>query len=291
MKRSLMRFDTIAIVGLGLIGGSFALAARRAGIARKITGYDTGEAVEYALAHNFIDEVETSFYDGKESEADLVYLATPVRAIIDFLRTRATHLKRGSVVTDAGSTKREVFVAARQSLIKEVYFIGGHPMAGSQRTGIESADADLFINAPYAVVTDPESDLTDRDYSGALDALLDVVRAIGSRPVLTTPARHDRVVARVSHMPQLLSTALAVAVAKKSEGRELAGAGFADMTRLAGSSWSVWEDICRTNADEISSALDEVIREIETIRGSLAEGRFSTLAQAFDRANESPRDF
>ena len=291
MKRSLMRFDTIAIVGLGLIGGSFALAARRAGIARKITGYDTGGAVEYALSHNIIDEVESSFYDGKESEADLVYLATPVRAIIDFLRTRATLLKRGSVVTDAGSTKREVFVAARQSLTKEVYFIGGHPMAGSQRTGIESADADLFINAPYAVVTDGEGDLTDRDYSGALDAFLEVVRAIGSRPVLTTPARHDRVVARVSHMPQLLSTALAVAVAKKNEGRELAGAGFADMTRLAGSSWSIWEDICRTNADEISSALDEVIREIETIRGSLAEGRFSALAQAFDRANESPRDF
>lgn len=291
MNPSRMRFDRIAIVGLGLIGGSFALAARRAGIARKITGCDTSDVVEYALGHNFIDEVETSFYDGKESEADLVYLATPVRAIIDFLRERASQLKRGAIVTDAGSTKREVFIAARQSLAKDVHFIGGHPMAGSHRTGIESASADLFLDAPYAVVTDGEGNVTDRNYSIALDAVLDVVRAIGSRPVLTSPARHDCIVARVSHMPQLLSTALAVAVAKKGEGRELSGTGFAEMTRLAGSSWSVWEDICRTNADEISSALDEVILEIETIRDSFAEGRLSNLARAFDQANESTRDF
>ena len=281
-----MRFDRIAIVGLGLIGGSFALAARRAGVARKITGYDTSDAVEYALAHNIINEVEEAFYDGKESEADLVYLATPVRAIIDFLSSRARQLKRGAIVTDAGSTKREILIAARQSLTEEVYFIGGHPMAGSHRTGIESASADIFLNAPYAVVTDDEGDLAGRNYSVALDAFLDVVRAIGSRPVLTTPARHDRVVARVSHMPQLISTALAVAVAKKREGHELSGAGFADMTRLAGSSWSIWEDICRTNADEISSALEEVILEIESIRDSLAEGRLSTLARTFDQANE-----
>ncbi|HEX5733110.1 MAG TPA: prephenate dehydrogenase/arogenate dehydrogenase family protein [Blastocatellia bacterium] len=286
-----MRFDRIAIVGLGLIGGSFALAARRAGIARKITGFDTSDAVEYALAHNLIDEVEESFYDGKESKADLVYLATPVRAILDFLQERSRQFKPGAIVTDAGSTKREIFIAARRWLTKEVHFIGGHPMAGSHRTGIEWASADLFLNAPYAVVTDGEGDLTDPNYSVALDAFLDVVRAIGSRPVLTTPARHDRLVARVSHSPQLLSTALAVAVAKKGEGRELSGTGFAEMTRLAGSSWSVWEDICRTNADEISSALDEVILEIESIRDSLAEGNFSTLARAFDQANESTRDF
>ena len=285
-----MRIDTIAIVGLGLIGGSFALAARRAGIASKITGYDTSDAVEFALAHNFIDEVETSFYDYKESEADLVYLATPVQSIIDFLRTRARHLKPGAIVTDAGSTKREICRAARESLTKEVYFIGGHPMAGSHQTGIESATADLFQNAPYAVVTDGEGDLTDRNYSVALDAFLEIVRAVGGCPVLTTPAKHDSVVARVSQMPQLLSTALAVAVAKKGDGRELAGAGFADMTRLAGSSWSVWEDICRTNSDEISSALGEVILEIESIKDGLSAGRFSTLARAFEQANESTRD-
>lgn len=286
-----MHFERIAIVGLGLIGGSFALAARQARIAEKITGYDTGDVLEYALAHNYIDDVETAFRDGSESEADLVYLATPVRAIIDFLRTRARHLKRGAIIMDAGSTKREIFLAARESLSEGVHFVGGHPMAGSERTGIEAATADLFRDAPYAVVASGESKLNDRDYSAAADAVLDVVLAIGGRPVITNPVEHDRAVARVSQMPQLLSTALAVAVAKKGEGRELVGAGFADMTRLAGSRWSVWEDICRTNADEISTALDEVIAEIEAMRADLVEGRFSELAQAFGRANESTRDF
>lgn len=287
-----MRFERIAIIGLGLIGGSFALAARRAGVARKITGCGTTNAIEYALAHNVIDEVEDSFYDGTDSEADLIYLATPVTAIIDFLRTRASQIKAGAIVTDAGSTKREICLAASQSLPREIYFIGGHPMAGSHRAGIEFANADIFQNAPYAVVAAGEGGLMDDNYSIALNSFLDVVRSIGSRPIITTPAQHDSIVARVSHAPQLLSTALAVAVGKKSDSqsRELAGTGFADMTRLAGSSWSVWEDICRTNADEISLALDEVIVEMESIKAALADGSFSTLARAFEQANEFSRN-
>jgi len=290
-----MLFNRIAIVGLGLIGGSFALAARRAGIARTITGCGTSESIEYALAHKVIDEVETAFYDGTESDADLVYLATPVRAIIDFLRTRARQIKPGAIITDAGSTKREICLAARESLTRDslaekIFFIGGHPMAGSHRTGIESASADIFQNAPYAVVPDGVGDSSDRNYTASVSALIDTVRAIGSRPILVNAARHDSTVAWVSHMPQLLSTALAVAVARKAESCELAGTGFADMTRLAASSWSVWEDVCRTNADEISAALGEVILEIEAIRHGLAEGRFSTLAQAFEEANEFSRD-
>lgn len=287
-----MRFDRIAIVGLGLIGGSFALAARRAGIARKITGCGTKDAIEYALAHNVIDEAEDSFDDGRVSEADLVYLATPVCAIVDFLRTRAGQIKPGAIVTDAGSTKREICRAARRSLPPEIYFIGGHPMAGSHRTGIEHASADIFKDAPYAVVSDNADDSTDQDFSNALNSVLDVVGRIGSRPIVITPDRHDRIVARISHAPQLISTALAVAVAKsgEQESRELAGTGFADMTRLAASSWSVWEDVCRTNADEIRGALDEIIMEIESMRAALSEGNLSTLRDAFEQANEFSRN-
>jgi prephenate dehydrogenase len=287
-----MHFDRIAIVGLGLIGGSFALAARRAGIARKITGCGTNDAIEYALAHNIIDEVDDSFFDGSVSEADLVYLATPVCAIIDFLRTRGRQIKPGAIVTDAGSTKREICRAASQSLPPEIHFIGGHPMAGSHRTGIEFASADIFKDAPYAVVIESETDSAGRNISNALNSMLDVVGQIGSRPIVTTPDRHDRVVARISHTPQLLSTALAVATAKSGEleNRELAGTGFADMTRLAASSWSVWEDVCRTNADEIRGALDEIIMEIESMRAALAEGSLSTLRSAFERANDLSRD-
>jgi prephenate dehydrogenase len=284
-----MRFDKIAIVGLGLIGGSFALAVRRSGMARRISGWGTGDTVEYALTHNLIDEVEDSFYFGRDSDADLIYLATPISAIIDFLSTRASQIKPGAILTDAGSTKREICLAARRSLRRDVHFIGGHPVAGSHRSGIEFASADIFRDAPYAVVPDSEGDPVDGDYSNALKRFLDLVRAIGGRPVMTTPAEHDRIVARISHAPQLLSTALSIAVARSGDGRSLAGAGFADMTRLAGSSWSVWEDICRTNADEISSALDEVIYELESVRAALFEQDFSNLGRAFDRANDLSR--
>ncbi len=287
-----MRFERVAIVGLGLIGGSFALAARRAGIARKITGCGPVDTIEFALAHNIIDEAEDSFYDGSVSEADLIYLATPVCTIVDFLRTRAGQIKPGAIVTDAGSTKREICRAARETLAPEIHFIGGHPMAGSHRTGIEHASADLFNNAPYALVTENTDDSMDRNYSTALNAMLDVVGRIGSRPVIITPDLHDRIVARISHAPQLLSTALAVAIGKvgEQESRELAGAGLADMTRLAASNWSVWEDVCRTNADEIRVALDEVIMEIELMRAALADGSFSTLRSAFEQANDFSRN-
>jgi prephenate dehydrogenase len=287
-----MRFDTIAIVGLGLIGGSFALAVRRAGIAGKITGCGTREAIEYALAHNVIDEAEESFESGKVSDADLVYLATPVRAIIDFLRTRAGQIKPGAIVTDAGSTKREICRAATESLPPAIHFIGGHPMAGSQKTGIENASADIFNDAPYALVTVEAGVAMDSEFEKSLNTMIDIVGRIGSHPIMITPDRHDRVVARISHAPQLLSTALAVAVAKGGEQEclELAGTGFADMTRLAASRWSVWEDVCRTNADEIRRALDEIIIEIETMRAALAESRFSSIRNAFEQANEIGRD-
>ena len=287
-----MHFERIAIVGLGLIGGSFALAARRAGIARKITGFDTSDAIEHALAHNIIDEAEDSFDGGRVSDADLVYLATPVCAIIDFLRTRAGQIKPGAIVTDAGSTKREICRAARESLSPGIHFIGGHPMAGSHKTGVENASADIFNNAPYALVTDIADETMGQDFSKSLNTMIDVVGKIGSRPIITTPDRHDRIVARVSHAPQLLSTALAVAIAKGSEQevRELTGTGFADMTRLAASSWAVWEDVCKTNADEIRGALDEIIMELETMRAALAEGRLSTLRSAFEEANNFSRN-
>ena len=286
-----MRFERIAIVGLGLIGGSFALAARRAGIARKITGCGTAGSIEYALAHNIIDEAEGSFDNSRICEADLVYLATPVCAIIDFLRTRAGQIKPGAIVTDAGSTKREICRAASESLPPAIHFIGGHPMAGSHRTGVENASADIFNNAPYALVTDNADEAMDHDFSSSLNIMLDVVGRLGSHPVIITPDRHDRIVARISHTPQLLSTALAVAIAKggQQKDHELAGTGFADMTRLAASSWTVWEDVCRTNADEIRDALDEIIMEIETMRAALAEGSLSTLRSAFEKANDFSR--
>jgi len=157
-------------------------------------------------------------------------------------------------------------------------------MAGSHNAGIEYADVDLFRNAAYALVPD------DRN-PGAIDALRKVeqmVNAIGAVSVPISAAEHDRAVARMSHTPQLVATALACTVARrpKEPDLRLAGSGFSEMVRLAGSRWSVWEDICRTNADEISLALDDVIGEIEAARSSISSGNLEELGGAFELANK-----
>lgn len=279
----IMHFKHIAIVGVGLIGGSFALAARRAGIAERITGWDAKEVLDEACARGVIDGIEDAFDSGRVSEADLVYLAAPVGPIMSFLRMRESAFKAGAIVTDAGSTKREICRVAREALPSPVSFVGGHPMAGSHKAGIEHADADLFRGAPYALVVDDSKAESNR----ALRLVEEVVRSIGARPVKLTAEEHDRVVARVSHAPQLLATALACAVARRRNEADLrlAGSGFSEMVRLAASRWSVWEDICRTNADEITVALDEVIGEMEAARSSITSGDFDGVGVAFDEAN------
>src|SRR6266481_4307943 len=140
----MMLVKHIAIVGVGLIGGSFALAVRRAGVCERITGWDRKNVLDQAIARGVIDGMENAFESGAVSEADLVYLAAPVGAILGFLRTRSKSFKPGTIVTDAGSTKREICRVAREALPHEVSFVGGHPMAGSERTGADFADADLF---------------------------------------------------------------------------------------------------------------------------------------------------
>lgn len=280
-----MRFKQITIVGVGLIGGSFALAARRAGIAERITGWDKKEVLDEAQARGIIDGVEDSFDSGRVSDADLVYLAAPVGGILSFLRTRASSLKPGAIVTDAGSTKREICRVAREALPRQVAFVGGHPMAGSEKSSARFADADLFRGAAYVLIADERAALD------AVSAVSEVVASLGATPIRLTAAQHDRIAARVSHAPQMLSTALALAVARSAENETaaLGGSGLADMTRLAESSWSVWKDICRTNADEIASALDETISEIEAVRVAISGGDFSSLSEMFEAAGELTR--
>ena len=281
----IMHFKHIAIVGVGLIGGSFALAARRAGIAERITGWDSDDVLDRARALGVIDDVESSFGDGLVCEADLVYLAAPVGAIVKFLRTRGSLLKAGTIVTDAGSTKREICRAAREALRSDVTIVGGHPMTGSEKTGVEFSDPDLFRDVAYVLVREGHKE--------ALQSLADSVRALGAYPIVLTAEQHDYLVARVSHLPQILASALSLAVTREggAEALALAASGFAEMTRLSQSKWSVWEDICRTNADEISTALDEMIAQIEAVRVALSIGDYSSVSEIFAAAGEATRRF
>lgn len=271
-----------------MIGGSFALAAREAGLARKITGWDTPEALEKAGSRGVIDAVEESFGSGAECCADLVYLAAPIYAISDFLAAHGKQIRAHTLVTDAGSTKREICRAAREGLRSDVRFVGGHPIAGSHHSGVEYAAADTFRDAPYAIIA--SVDRTGRfEMTSAVNDLVDILKAIGARPVLVTETEHDYIAARVSHAVQIVSTSLAVAAAKSNDREaraRVAGSGFVDMIRLAQSDWAIWEGICRTNADEIATALREVVVEVERLREAIESGDFALIGQAFRLAGD-----
>jgi prephenate dehydrogenase len=277
------QFEHIAIIGIGLIGGSFALALRESGFDGQITGWDRSENLAFAQKSAIIDGPEESFNRGEICQADLVYLAMPIGAIIDFLREHCHQFKAGALITDCGSTKRAICAAAA-GLPENIDFIGGHPMAGSEKRGVEAARADLFQNANYFLV--PRAGM---EQARLLQFEL-LLREMGARPARISAPEHDEIVAMVSHLPQLTSTAMVVALANYWEGRQargwqFGGAGFRDMSRLAGSSWTVWQDICASNRDWLTLALDELIKQLGAMRAAMVDDQMKELAEAFARAS------
>ena len=258
------------IVGTGLLGSSFGLAAKQAKSFTRVIGVSSPAVVEKALAVGAIDEAMP--IEKALPQADLVLLAQPVRRILKLIETLDPMLKQGALVTDVGSTKVEICAAAAK-YITRARFVGGHPMAGREVRGPEGASADLFIGRPWVLTVDHPD-------------LAELISTFGARPVLLSAEAHDRMVACSSHLPQLLSTALASML----NGRDLkpvAGPGLIDMTRLALSSYELWEDILATNASNVDDALAGMIGELEQFRVALRAGRG---VQAFDRGNRFASD-
>ncbi len=282
-------FKHVAIVGCGLLGGSFALALRRAGFTGRITACGGARGPKLAVERGVADALEQSFERGEVCEADLIYLAAPIGAIIDFLRTKAHLAKPGALITDAGSTKSEICRVAREVVPDGVHFIGGHPMAGSENTGVEYARADLFDRATYALTAETKTDATQ------FNRLKAIVESLGARLLLAEPAAHDAAVALISHLPQLTATALSSLlgaahdgeVAQRELAQRLAATGWRDMTRLGGSNWSVWRDICLTNQQNISFALGVLIGELQTLKEAMDIRDFNTVRELFSVANTS----
>src|ERR1043165_6960423 len=258
------RWNRVTVVGCGLIGASFALALRRGGACERIAGWDSSAAVlAEALERGIIDEVDQSFADGHVSQSEFFYLAMPVGEIIRFLRERGSQTKYGAIITDAGSTKAQVCRAAREHLPEGRLCIGGH------NAGLADARHALFAGAPYALIA---SDEGEKDQ--ALTALKETVELLGARAVLTTAQEHDRAMAMVSHLPQLLSSALTAAAQEQPDVStllNLAGPGYRDMTRLAASSWSMWRDILNTNPAPVARALNVLIDKLVAVRDELQE--------------------
>lgn len=279
----------VCIVGCGLLGGSFALALRRAGYTGRITACGGSRSPKLAVERGVADALEESFDRGEACQADLIYLAAPIGGIIDFLRTKARLAKPGALITDAGSTKTEICRIARESVPAGVHFIGGHPMAGSENTGVEYARADLFDRATYALTADAATD------EAQLNRLKVIVESIGARLLLAEPEAHDAAAALISHLPQLTATALSSLlgaehdgeVARRELAQRLAATGWRDMTRLGGSSWSVWRDICMTNQPNLSAALGVLIAELQNLKEALDVRDFNIVKNLFAEANAS----
>ena len=268
-------FQRIAVVGLGLIGGSIALAVRERWSSTLITAVDRPSVLAHASSSGAIDRAAQSV--AEIGPVDLVILAAPVRQNVDLLPQVLSCLADGATVTDVGGTKRDIVTAAA-ALPKSSAFVGGHPIGGAERGGFGFARPDLFRGRPW--IFTPAASTA----SANLDRLNEFVRGLGARPSTMDADTHDRVMAYVSHLPQLTASVLMEVVgnAASAEGLRFAGRGLTDSTRLASSPASVWREICAANADDIGPALDALIARLSELRADLQSGR--TVDEVFDDA-------
>lgn len=274
----------IAVIGLGLIGGSMGLALRRARWrAAEIVGYvRRTEVGRVALDSGAVDRVESSLKETVRS-AELIVIATPVLTIENILSDIAADLAPDSVVTDTASTKLQVMRWAEQLLPPRVSFVGGHPMAGKETSGIEAAKADLFRSCTYCLTPAQQAKPV------ALETVIDMVRHLGAEPMTIGAQQHDNLVAGISHLPLLVSAALVSATTRNPSWEQmsrLAASGYRDVTRLASGNPEVNAHICLSNRPAIISWIDEFTRELQRLRGLVADGN-NEIEAALAVANEA----
>ena len=266
----------LAVVGLGLMGGSLALALR--GVADTITGVDSDPATrDYALKRQIVDHVTDDLRAGG-SEADVVILAAPVRAINAMLKLRiGSYMRSNTLLIDIGSTKQDI-CRAMSELPNGILAVGGHPMTGKESSGIEASDGDLYVGRPFVLC--PTRRTTPAGRGRAL-AMVEALRAV---PIEMEAERHDRVVAAISHLPYLLSAALVATVAREGQSDDavwqLAAGGFRDMSRLAGSDVKMMGDILSTNTQAVATLLAMFRMQLAQLEAMLISHDDQHLADA-----------
>jgi prephenate dehydrogenase len=257
----------IAVLGLGLIGGSLGLALHQAGVAENISGYDSSPDAPYqAWEIGAITEI-CNTAEKAVQEADMVILATPIRAIPELLEHISPKLKSGVLVTDTASTKAQILNWAKTLLPANVMFVGGHPMAGRELSGIKAAEVGLFEGCAYCLIPAGQAS------SEGVVQLSEIVLQLGAHPIVLDAERHDRLVAGISHLPFVLSSALVQCLSKEEDWKELttlAAGGFRDMSRLAAGSPTMYRDICLTNKVEILNWIDALVLQLDSIRSLIA---------------------
>ncbi len=282
-----MLFQKTAIIGLGIIGGSLAGALKKYKVSEHVTGITRSDAYTHALKQDLID----SGYPLSEmkkglQDADLVVLAVPIGIICTLIPKVMPAVKKGCIVTDIGSTKHVIMEVAQTFQSGDTNFVGGHPMAGSEKTGLLNSSPELFCDRAYALIQDGN---TPKE---VFDRMSRMVEAIGANRVVIDSVMHDKIVSSISHLPQLISTALMNLVGNESKLDEryftMSGPALKDMTRIAESDFSVWEDIFVSNRKNIATQLQTYIDELKRLKLQLDKPE---LNDAFQAANTFRKEF
>jgi len=283
-----MNDEVIAFIGLGLIGGSIARGIKREAPDTKIMAYmRTRSRLDKAKEDGIVDVILDGI--GKElSECDFIFLCTPVEYNADYLSKIQPFLKPGAIVTDVGSTKTDIHEAVIR-LGMESWFVGGHPMAGSEKTGYENSTDHLLENAYYIITP------TAQTTKAQTNRLVHIAEMIGSIPIVLDYHEHDFVTAAISHLPHIVASSL-VNLVKDSDNQQglmkrLAAGGFKDITRIASSSPEMWEQICMTNHKNLSLILERYIASLNLILGELNNKNGSYINQLFETSRDYRNSF
>ena len=269
-------FRKVTIIGVGLIGGSLAKAIKKHRLAREIVGLSQGhQTLATALKEGIIDQ---GYHDVSKAvaNADLVVLAAPVGIITGMLSLIGPHLRRGCIVTDVGSSKAAITKAAQKNLPQHVFFVGSHPLAGSEKAGIAHASAELFDNA--ACIMTP----TDATHRMAKERVKLLWTKVGANVKFMSPEEHDKIFGYVSHLPHMVAFAMMETI--PADLVPYAAQGLKDATRIAASSPQMWNDICLSNKRNIINALDEVVKNLSVIRKAISTDDQKTLLNLLKNA-------
>jgi len=280
-------FETVCIVGVGLIGGSFGLAIKAAGLAKRVVGVARRpETIEKAIARGAIDEGGADAAT-VAAGADFVFLAPPVAQMRGLCEQIAPVLRAGAIVTDAGSTKSNIVRECTPVFAGKASFVGGHPMAGSEQTGVDAARADLFKDAMWLLTP------TSRTPDFAVANLKKLVENLGATPLLLDPDTHDKLLAVTSHVPHITASALMqVFLQSRAEHeivQKLVGSGWRDATRVAAGSPEMWRDICLANRASVGRSVADLVMELNRFQALLEKSDGEALFDWFDSAATARR--
>lgn len=292
MTKAAPRIAKLVVIGVGLIGGSFALALKAAGRVGRVIGVGRGRAnLDVAASRGIIDHAVTLDADWTDelADADVVLLATPVAQFASLFDAVKGHLPESAILTDAGSTKQNVIADARRHLGSALpQLIPGHPIAGTEHTGASAAFATLFRDRNVVLTPLPEND------RAAITTLSGLWSACGGEVRILDPALHDRIFAAVSHLPHLLAFGLVDLLAARPDAAELfryAASGFRDFTRIAAGSPEMWRDISLANRDALLAEVDAYRAELDRIAALVAAGDAAALEAVFARASSARREW